>query len=205
MNKPERLALRKIREEDIGDLVEQGNDYDVHYNSFFLMKFPFGKKEALEVINEEKNSKNMERFGIELKEASALHSCQNQESFPAKGKIIGLIDLYNIRVNTPVLHSGHPRESSSAGGKLKLGYWIGRTYRQKGYATEAIKKIIKYAFEKYAVDEIIATTLFSNEASINLLKKLGFVKGKVLKNDRFLDGKYIDSVQWTMKRNDVSR
>jgi RimJ/RimL family protein N-acetyltransferase len=166
----DKLVLRKLRISDVEQLVEQGNDYDVHYNSFFLMKYPFGKKEAIEVIEEDKNSKNMERWGIELKEM---------------GKIIGLIDLYNINLKSK---------------KLKLGYWIGRTYRQKGYATEAIKKIIKYSFEKYDIDEIIATTLVSNEASMNLLKKLGFTKGKVLKNDRFLEGKYIDSVQWTMKR-----
>lgn len=170
MIETERLILRKLKLNDVDDLVENGNDYDVHYNSFFLMKYPFGKKEAIEVINEEKNSKNMERFGIELKDIK---------------KIIGLIDLYNINLKSK---------------KLKLGYWIGKTYRQKGYASEAIKKTIEYAFGKYNVDEIIATTLVSNEASMNLLKKLGFTKGKVLKNDRFLDGKYIDSVQWTMKR-----
>ena len=203
----DKLVLRKLSETDIDDLVESGNDYDVHYNSFFLMKFPFGKKEAIEVINEDRKSKNMERFGIELKET---------------GTIIGLIDLYNIKESNPALHSSQNQESfpqmhkkakirddlceaSPAGGKLKLGYWIGRNYRQKGYATEAIKKIIKYAFEKYNVDEIIATTLISNESSMNLLKKLGFAKGKVLKNDRFLDGKYIDSVQFVLKREDYLR
>jgi len=177
------ITLRKLKTEDIDQLVEQGNDYDVHYNSFFLMKYPFGKKEAVEVIDEDKKVKNMQRFGIDL-----------------GGKIIGLLDLYNLREAAPVLHSSHSQESSSARGKLKLGYWIGKNYRRKGYATEAIKRMIKYAFENFDVDEIIATTLVTNEASMNLLKKLGFEKGKVLKNDRFLDGKYIDSVQWTMKK-----
>lgn len=180
-----RIALRKLKTEDIDQLVEQGNDYDVHYNSFFLMKYPFGKKEAIEVINEDKKTKNMQRFGIDLDGAPALHSCHSQESSSARGKIIGLIDLYNINLKSK---------------KLKLGYWIGRTYRRKGYATEAINQMIKYAFENFEIDEIIATTLVTNEASMNLLKKLGFEKGKVLKNDRFLDGEYIDSVQWTMKR-----
>lgn len=165
-----KLILRKLKTEDTDQLVEQGNDYDVHYNSFFLMKYPFGKEEAIEVISEDKKTKNMQRFGIDL-----------------GGKIIGLIDLYNINLKSK---------------KLKLGYWIGKIYRRKGYATEAIKKMIKYAFENFDVDEIIATTLVTNEASMSLLKKLGFEKGKVLKNDRFLDGKYIDSVQWTMKKKE---
>lgn len=175
MIETERLILRKLKLSDVRDLVEQGNDYDVHYYSFFLMKYPFTKEEAIEVVNEENHVKNMKRFGIELKEIK---------------KIIGLIDLYNINLKSK---------------KLKLGYWMGRTYRQKGYATEAIKKTIEYAFEKYNIDEIIATTLVSNEASMSLLKKLGFTKGKVLKNDRFLDGKYIDSVQWMIKREELKQ
>ena len=111
----------------------------------------------------------MKRFGIELKES---------------GEIIGLIDLYNINLKSK---------------KLKLGYWVGKAYRRKGYATEAIEKIIEYAFENYEVDEIIATTLISNEASIKLLEKLEFVKGKVLTNDRFIDEKHLDSVQFKLK------
>lgn len=164
------LIMRKLTTDDIDDLVKQGNDYDVHYNSFFLMKYPFGKEEAIDVINEDKKLKNMQRFGIELNR-----------------RVIGLVDLYNINLKSK---------------KLKLGYWIGRTYRRKGYATEAIEKMIKYAFENFDVDEIVATTLITNEASMNLLKKLGFTKGKFLKDDRFLDGKYVDSVQWTMKRKE---
>ena len=65
-----------------------------------------------------------------------------------------------------------------------------------------ILKLIKYAFKTYAVDEIIATTLASNEASMNMLLKNNFIKGKVLENDRFLDGKYVDSVQFVLKRED---
>ncbi len=172
MTETYKLVLRKLEEKDIDDLIESGNDYDVHYNTFFLMKYPFGKKEAIEVINEDKNSKNMERFGIELLENK---------------KLIGIIDLYNINLKNK---------------KLKWGCWIGKKYRRKGYADEATKKIIKYAFEKYAVDEIIATTLISNEASMNMLLKNNFVKGKILKNDRLLDGKYVDSVQFVLKRED---
>jgi RimJ/RimL family protein N-acetyltransferase len=168
-----KLVLRKLTENDINDLVEQGNDYDVHYYSFFLMKYPFTKEEAVEVVKEESHVKNMKRFGIELKDTK---------------KIIGLIDLYNINLKSK---------------KLKLGYWIGKTYRRKGYATEAIKKMIEYAFKNYDVNEIIATTLITNDASMNLLEKLGFVKGKILKNDRFLDGKYIDSVQFVLKRETI--
>ena len=166
----DKLVLRKLKFSDVDNLVEQGNDYDVHYYSFFLMKYPFTKEEAVLVVKEEDHVKNLKRFGIELKETS---------------KIIGVTDLYNINLKSK---------------KLKLGYWIGKNYRRKGYATEAIKKVIEYAFVNYNIDEIIATTLTDNDPSMNLLIKNGFIRGKILKNDRFFEGKYMDSVQFVLKR-----
>jgi ribosomal-protein-alanine N-acetyltransferase len=163
----ERLILRNPTLKDVDDLVDAGNDYEIHYNSFFLMKFPFGKKEAIEVINEK--TKNLKRFTIELKDSK---------------KSIGLVDLYNI----------NEKEK-----KLKLGYWIGQKYRKVGYATEAVKAIIKYAFENFKIEKIIATTLVNNLASQSFLKKLEFERQKVLPKDRFLDGEYVDSVQYTLE------
>lgn len=163
----DRLILKKPTLKDVGDLVEAGNDYEIHYNSFFLMKFPFGKKEATEVIKEK--NKNLKRFAIELKNSK---------------KIIGLVDLYNI----------NEKEK-----KLKLGYWIGQKYRRVGYATEAVKAIIKYAFENFKIEKIIATTLVNNLASQKFLEKLEFERQKVLPKDRFLDGEYVDSVQYTLE------
>ena len=172
MIETDRLILRKLKLADVDDLVETGNDYDVHYFSFFLMKYPFTKEEAILVVKEEEHVKNLKRFGVELKESS---------------KIIGVIDLYNINLKSK---------------KLKLGYWIGKDYRRKGYINEAIQKVITYAFENYDINEVIATTLLDNEPSINLLLKNGFVKGKLLKNDRFFEGKYIDSLQFILRRKE---
>jgi ribosomal-protein-alanine N-acetyltransferase len=183
----DRLILRKPTIKDADDLIESGNDYEIHYNSFFLMKFPFGKKEAIGVINEK--TKNLKRFAIELKNSN---------------KVIGLVDLYNIN-EAPALHSGQSQESSPEGGKLKLGYWIGQKYRRVGFANEAVKAIIKYAFENFKIEKIIATTLVNNLASQKFLEKLEFKKQKVLPKDRFLDGEYVDSVQYVLEKNKLKK
>ncbi len=182
-----RLILRKPTLKDVPDLIENGNDYEIHYNSFFLMKYPFGKKEALQIISEEKNSKNMKRFVIELKEAPARHSGQSQESSPAGGKVIGLFDLYNINL----------KES-----KLKIGYWIGKNYRRKGFVSEAVQFMIPFILNNFDVDKIIATALVDNSSSINLLEKMKFKQEKILKNDRFMEGKYLDTVQYRLTRQE---
>ena len=171
----ERLILRKPLLSDANDLVEGGNDPEVHYNSFFLMKYPFGRKEAQEVINADKVSKNLKRFVIELRDIK---------------KVIGLIDLYSINLKEK---------------KLKLGYWIGKNYRRRGYATEAIKAALDFALKEFPVDKIIATTLVSNIPSQQLLEKNKFKQHRILKNDRFLDGVYVDSVQFVLTREDFEK
>ncbi|WIV12687.1 GNAT family N-acetyltransferase [Proteiniborus sp. MB09-C3] len=57
-------------------------------------------------------------------------------------------------------------------------YAFGRHARGKGYATEAAKASLKYAFEKLDFDHIIALAKPLNKASINVIEKLGlkFVK-----------------------------
>lgn len=52
-------------------------------------------------------------------------------------------------------------------------YAFGKHARGKGYATEAAKASLKYAFEKLDFDHIIALAKHLNKASINVIEKLG--------------------------------
>ncbi|GGG45996.1 GNAT family N-acetyltransferase [Bizionia arctica] len=55
-----------------------------------------------------------------------------------------------------------------------LGYGIIKEERQKGYALEATKKLIFWAFSNKILREITAKCLVENQSSINLLQKLNF-------------------------------
>ena len=59
---------------------------------------------------------------------------------------------------------------------LEIGYVIGRDYRQKGYAKEAVRAILEYAREEYGLDTIHAFTRRDNVESVALLEKFGFAK-----------------------------
>jgi [ribosomal protein S5]-alanine N-acetyltransferase len=63
-------------------------------------------------------------------------------------------------------------------GNADIGYGIIREERRKGYAEEAILELIKWAFSKEFVKEITARCLIDNISSINLLKKINFIKTK---------------------------
>lgn len=60
--------------------------------------------------------------------------------------------------------------------KIDIGYGIIKEERRKGYAEEAVKEIINWAFSNEAVKEITANCLTENINSINLLTKFNFIR-----------------------------
>lgn len=60
----------------------------------------------------------------------------------------------------------------------EIGYWIGRAFQRRGYATEAVDRLLRYAFEVLKLDEVRAATAAGNLPSINLLRKIGMTEGE---------------------------
>lgn len=81
---------------------------------------------------------------------------------------------------------GFNKEEKSA----DLGYGIIKEERRKGYAEEATKTILAWAFSNAFVQKITARCAVDNLGSINLLKKLDFT---VVKNEGQM-------FFWTIKR-----
>ena len=59
--------------------------------------------------------------------------------------------------------------------RAELGYWISIPYRNKGYATEAIKAIIEYGLLTLNLERIQALHGINNPASGRILEKAGMV------------------------------
>ena len=58
----------------------------------------------------------------------------------------------------------------------ELGFWLGRQHWGQGFATEACKGLLRYAREELALKNIISSYMTGNDASPNVLRKLGFKK-----------------------------
>jgi ribosomal-protein-alanine N-acetyltransferase len=56
---------------------------------------------------------------------------------------------------------------------VELGYWIGRPYWGRGYATEAAREVVCYGFERLGLHCIHAEHLGSNPASGRVMQKIG--------------------------------
>jgi ribosomal-protein-alanine N-acetyltransferase len=57
----------------------------------------------------------------------------------------------------------------------ELGYWIGKPYWGMGYASEAVRALIVYAFEKDGFDYLTVGHFIDNPASARIIAKFGFV------------------------------
>lgn len=56
----------------------------------------------------------------------------------------------------------------------ELGYTFGRSFQGHGYATEAVRAVLDYAFDTIRLHRIAAITDVRNRGSIRLLERLGF-------------------------------
>lgn len=59
-------------------------------------------------------------------------------------------------------------------GKVGITYFIGVNFRNKGYASEAIKAYVRFFFEHYDENEIIATVREDNIQSWKAIERAGF-------------------------------
>ncbi|MEJ1969342.1 MAG: GNAT family N-acetyltransferase [Rhizomicrobium sp.] len=61
-----------------------------------------------------------------------------------------------------------------AGGTWEFGYWYGKPYWGLGYATEAARPVMRFAFEDMGAARLAAGWYDDNPASGAVLRKLGF-------------------------------
>jgi RimJ/RimL family protein N-acetyltransferase len=61
------------------------------------------------------------------------------------------------------------------GGNFEFGYWLGKPFWGHGYATEAARRLVSFAFRDLKIETLIAGWYHDNPASGHVLSKLGSV------------------------------
>ncbi|MGH8034438.1 MAG: GNAT family N-acetyltransferase, partial [Lysobacterales bacterium] len=59
-------------------------------------------------------------------------------------------------------------------GTVEIGYSVLAQYRNQGFATEAVERLLNWAFSHQSVTEVCAETLPHLQQSIRVMKKNGF-------------------------------
>ena len=76
--------------------------------------------------------------------------------------------------------------------KGELGYWIGRPYWNRGYATEAAVAVIAFGFEDLRLNRIQAAHLTRNPSSGRVMEKTGMLLEGTARQNMMKWGKYED-------------
>ena len=77
-----------------------------------------------------------------------------------------------------------------------------RSYWNRGYAFEALKIIMDYLFNYYNLNKLYLNVRADNQNAIKLYNKVGFkIEGK-FRNDKFIEGKYIDIIRMAMLKDE---
>jgi RimJ/RimL family protein N-acetyltransferase len=93
---------------------------------------------------------------------------------------IGSVSLH--RVGGPARHS-------------ELGIMVGdKTYWNRGYGTDAILTMLRYAFEDLNLNRVWLQVHDDNARAIACYRKCGFMEEGRLRQDRFRNGEYADTI-----------
>lgn len=147
--KTDRLIIREIELSDIDDMFEMDSDPEVRK---YIDQSPNQKKEeitdVIHFIRIQYEENGIGRWAVVDKETDEMLGWCGLKYFrePLNGKV----NIYEF------------------GYRFKQKHW------GKGYATESSVAILKWAFENLHIDTIYAITHPENEASMHVLKKLGF-------------------------------
>lgn len=141
----DRLYLRSLRAEDAPRIAELVNDWDLARYTANI-PHPYSEQMAIEFI--------------------AAHS-SDADHIPqvfaiirkAGDELIGCVGLTKTPNN----------------GGAEIGYWVGQRYWGNGYATEAIRRVVDYAFGHLRLPVLEATVVPVNKASHRVLAKVGFL------------------------------
>ena len=96
--------------------------------------------------------------------------------------LVGLIGLHRIDH-----HNGH----------AELGYFLAKRHWGHGYATEAVRLALEYAFEWLNLRKVYAHVFETNAASIRVLEKNGFTPAGRWRKHQYIPGEgFVDVLMY---------
>ena len=165
----ERLILNQPLASDLESIAEILNR-PVYSENTINIPFPYSADDAQFWINLAKRGYENQNHYIFAIRLKGQH------------KIIGGIDLgLDQRFN-----------------KAELGYWLSEKYWNNGFATEAVKSVIKFGFENLQLKRIFATHFDTNPSSGKVMQKSGMKKEGLVQCHTFKNGEYQNHVLYAI-------
>jgi len=168
----ERLCLRLFEEADAATVTELCNNYNI-YKSTLTLPYPYTLDCALSWIQHHRRNFETDRH-------YEFAICDR-----ATGVLYGAIALtYDHRYN----HG-------------EIAYWVGEPYWGYGYATEASKAILDFAFHVKKFHKVYGRHFASNPASGKVLQKIGMTQEGFFIDHVRKEGQYEDLIYYGIVKN----
>ena len=165
----ERLLLRRITNKDVNEIFElRSNPQTMKYIPRPLVKNTEDALEHIAMIEDKIVTNVGINWGITLKDNS---------------KLLGIIGYYRMQPENY---------------RAEIGYMLLPEFHGKGIIPEAVNRLITYGFEDLKLHSIEAVIDPENYASEKVLQKCGFVKEAHLKESEFYEGRFLDSVIYSL-------
>lgn len=169
----ERVTLRTVEHEDLAFSQRASANPEIRY--------PLGARLKNREQLEEMNDGNADRFLVCLDRDGAGPGQSNEEDVQR----IGFVSVEDADWRRP-----------------ELGYWLVPEVHGEGYGKEAVSLVVDYVFRTYAHPAVGAIAYEGNDASRGLLESLGFSEEGRVRRDRFIDGEYVDTIQYGLLREE---
>jgi len=90
-------------------------------------------------------------------------------------------------------------------GQMEIGYTLSPMFQGMGYATEAVRAVVREAFTVWNKHRITASVDPDNHASVRLLERLGFRKEAHHSKSYWMRGRWADDCIYAMLQEDYAR
>ena len=172
----ERLILRQYDENDLPDFHKLMSDKQ---NMYFLDDITTNSleesKESLKKAIEVNEQEKARRFCIELRE---------------NNRLIGAVG-YEIKTITPIGKIADP-----------MGWFIMPEYQNKGYMTEAAKKVLEFAFLQDNCVRVVTGCYKDNIPTQKVMAKVGFRKEAENIKSQYHDGIMKDRLDYAINKDE---
>ncbi len=173
----ERVTLRTLENEDLPFLQQAYTNPELRYP----LGTPLKNQDQLETWTEDEDT---DQFLVCLDgDGEASETCNDGGEIDTRP--IGAVFVEDASWRRP-----------------ELVYWLLPDVQGNGYGKEAVSLVIDYVFRVYDTPAVSAGAYAFNDASRGLLESLGFEKEGRLRKERFIDGRYVDTVQYGLLREE---
>jgi len=161
----ERLILRPFEISDAKRVSELCNNYNI-YKSTLTLPYPYPIECALAWIPTHEDNFNSDK----MYEFAITDKTTSE--------LYGAIGLSNNKTHK----------------NGEIAYWVGEEYWGNGYATEALKAVIDFAFSVKGYHKVWGRFFTTNPSSGRVMEKVGMVKEGLLAEHVIKEGKYEDLI-----------